>query len=152
MCKRNSIADGEEAYRERCFLQMLRSGLSIKECLFLPLPCWGALSLWGWWFLATWRRGEHSLHERHTFNSGKRCCGFAWTYCRCLRRALPRSSLMYSDIRPWAKRRKSSVWEKTRQKENSEFGINIRYCCHLLASYGSANAKRKYTRGIRACE
>lgn len=60
---------------------------------------------------------------------------FAWAYCRCLRRALLRSSLMYSEIRPWAKRRKSSVG-KTHQKENSQFVSHRNKCAILLPPIG----------------
>lgn len=124
----------EAALRSVCFFHYLAGGL----CLF------GAGDFW--------QPGEeeHTVCTCSTLSTLENVdvlLWVTWTYCRCLRRALLRSSLMYSDIRPWAKRRKSSVSGKNTAEGKQRVcvrprSIIVQYCCHLLASCGSANAKR----------
>lgn len=116
----------EAALRSVCFFHYLAGGLRL----------FGAGDFWQ----PGEEGGAHSLHERHTCNSGKTVSvllWFAWAYCRCLRRALLRSSLMYSAIRPWAKRRKSSVGKKhIRRKTASLCQIARNKCAILLPPFG----------------
>lgn len=121
----------------------------IKECLFLPLPCWGAPSLWGWWFLATWRRGAHILQERHTFNSGK--CWCAAVGCVNLLQVFEESfAQVLTDVLRYQTVGKAQkvlcVGKNTAEGKQRvcvrSRSIIVQYCCHLLASCGSANAKR----------
>lgn len=125
-----------------------KGGASFRGCIKEPLLVFSTTLLGGSVSLGLVISGN--LDKRRTqsaraphFHSGNvnAPLRLVWTYCRCLRRSLLRSSLMYSDIRPWAKRRKSSVEKNTQEKKAASLCriINMQYCCHLLASYGSAN-------------
>lgn len=142
MCKSNNIAEGVEVYRG-----------CIKECLSLPLPCWGAPSLSGWWFLVTWTRGEHSLQVRTTL-SLQQCDCAAVAFVNLLQVFEESFAQILADVLRYqtvSKAQKVFYVDKTRRRKavSSCRIINMQYCCHLLASCGSANAKWN-KRGIQA--